>query len=108
MNCVPHAQRAPYRENTGQSRSMISPLPQAHRAAGEERRRRLAISLATLSRKPSKRADVVAHGGVAALIKLSLSDETRTRCSCAQVRLHKQRNYSPERTAINAYDMTLW
>ena len=61
---------------------------QAHRAAGEERRRRLAISLATLSSKPEKRADVVANGGVAALTKLSRSEESRTRSSCAQVSLH--------------------
>lgn len=62
-----------------------SSLHQAHRAAGEERRRRLAISLATLSRKPDKRADVVANGGVAALTKLARSEESRTRSSCAQV-----------------------
>ena len=60
---------------------------QAHRAAGEERRRRLAISLATLSSKPEKRADVVVNGGVAALTKLSRSEESRTRSSCAQVKL---------------------
>lgn len=59
---------------------------QAHRAAGEERRRRLAISLATLSKKPEKRANVVANGGVAALTKLSRSEESRTRISCAEVR----------------------
>ena len=58
---------------------------QAHRAAGEERRRRLAISLATLSKKPEKRANVVANGGVAALTKLSRSEESRTRSSCAEV-----------------------
>lgn len=56
----------------------------AHRAAGEERRRRLAISLETLSRKADKRADVVANGGVAALTKLSRSTESKTRSSCAQ------------------------
>lgn len=60
---------------------------QAHRAAGEERRRRLAISLATLSKKPEKRANVVANGGVAALTKLSRSEESRTRSSCAEVLL---------------------
>ncbi|CBN77747.1 conserved unknown protein [Ectocarpus siliculosus] len=58
---------------------------EAHRAAGEERRRRLAISLATLSKKPEKRANVVANGGVAALAKLSRSEESRTRSSCAEV-----------------------
>eukprot|EP00752_Nemacystus_decipiens_P010361 g9231.t1 len=58
---------------------------EAHRAAGEERRRRLAISLATLSKKPEKRANVVANGGVAALTKLSRSEESRTRSSCAEV-----------------------
>ncbi|CAM9234741.1 unnamed protein product [Ectocarpus sp. 4 AP-2014] len=58
---------------------------EAHRAAGEERRRRLAISLATLSKKPEKRANVVANRGVAALAKLSRSEESRTRSSCAEV-----------------------
>lgn len=68
---------------------------QAHRAAGEERRRRLAISLATLSKKPDKRGDVVEHGGVAALAKLSRSEETRTRSSCAQVSQNKNTDKMP-------------
>lgn len=48
----------------------------------------MAISLATLSKKPEKRANVVANGGVAALTKLSRSEESRTRSSCAEVCSH--------------------
>ncbi|CAM9371670.1 unnamed protein product [Discosporangium mesarthrocarpum] len=58
---------------------------EAHRAAGEERRRRFAISLATLASKPWKQAEVVAKGGIHALARLSRTEESRTRSSCAQV-----------------------
>lgn len=48
-----------------------------------DKRRRFAISLATLSSKASKRPSIVADGAIAALVKLSRQPDRQTQLSCA-------------------------